>query len=211
VIDPRFVGWLAVSAVLIMTPGPDTALTIRNTLRGGSRAAAFTGFGVGLGSLIWASASVLGLAFVLQRSQLAFGIFKLVGAAYLVYLGITGLIASLRRNSAAGSPASNRTPQPMSSADAFRQGLVNNLLNPKAGAIFATLMPQFLTPQDGPIRFGLMMLAYDLMVIGWLSLYGYLLGRAARGRLGARVSDALERVSGVVLVGLGVRLALEKR
>jgi threonine/homoserine/homoserine lactone efflux protein len=88
---------------------------------------------------------------------------------------------------------------------------VGNLLNPKAGAIFATVMPQFIAPGDGPARFVLMLLAYECMLLGWLHVYGYLVSRAGQSRAGARVRRALEGVTGVILVGLGVRLALERR
>ena len=92
---------------------------------------------------------------------------------------------------------------------AFRQGLLNNVLNPKAGAIFATALPQFIRPSDPPLRLLLMMLAYEAILLSWLNLYGYLVSRAGQSRFGTRVRDILHGVTGVVLIALGVRLAWE--
>src|SRR5947209_4037115 len=133
--DARFAAYLAVAALLIVTPGPDTALVTRHALLAGRRAASFTILGIGTGSLIWALASVLGIAAQLEGSVVAFTIWKFVGAAYLVYLGLRSLLASLRRN----KPAAVLTPAAqvahLGERVAFRQGFLNNLLNPKAGAI----------------------------------------------------------------------------
>jgi len=94
---------------------------------------------------------------------------------------------------------------------AFRQGLLNNLFNPKAGAIFATTLPPFISPGDPPLRLVLMMLAYEAILLSWLNLYGYLVSRAGQSRFGTRVRDILQRVTGVVLIALGVRLAFEQK
>ena len=210
-VDARFAAYLAVSAILIVTPGPDTALVTRNALRSGRRAASLTTFGIGAGSLVWAVTSVLGVAVLLERSVVAFTLFKLAGAAYLGYLGLRSLVGSLRagRRPRPGTPIPDR--KVLSGRAALWQGLLGNLLNPKAGAIFATVMPQFMAPGDAPARFALMLLAYECILLGWLHVYGYLVSRAGQSRAGARVRQALEGVTGLVLVGLGARLALERR
>ena len=95
--DARFAAYLAVATVLIVTPGPDTALVIRNALRSGRRAAAFSALGIGVGSAVWAGASLLGIAVLLETSAVAFTVFKLAGAAYLGYLGLRTLFGSFRR------------------------------------------------------------------------------------------------------------------
>src|SRR5712692_742317 len=158
--DARFAAYLAVAALLIMTPGPDTALVTRNALLAGRRAASFTTLGIGAGSIIWALASVLGLAVLLEGSVVAFTVWKFIGAAYLGYLGLRSLIASFRGNKQATvtTPAPQETQ--LSKWVAFRQGLLNNLFNPKAGAIFATALPQFIRPGDAPLRLLLMLFAY---------------------------------------------------
>jgi len=191
-------------ALLIFTPGPDTALVIRNALGSGARAATATAFGVGLGSLAWAFASLLGVAVILETSAAAFTVLKLVGAAYLAYLGIRTL---LTRGHAAGS-SPKRT---LDDRTAFQQGVLGNVLNPKAAAIFVTVFPQFIEPGDSPLRLLLMLAAYEAILLPWLSLYGQVVSRAGRSRAGDRVRAWLNRVTGVVLIGLGVRLAFERR
>jgi RhtB (resistance to homoserine/threonine) family protein len=209
VIDARFVAWIAVAVVLIVTPGPDTALIIRNALRGGARSASLSAIGIGAGSSIWAGASMLGVAVLLESSDLAFTVLKYAGAAYLIYLGLRSLIGSFRGNGDAATISS--APQRRDTSNAFRQGLLNNLLNPKAGAIFVSVMPQFIQPHDSVVRLVLMVALYDAIVIAWLCMYGYVVSRAGRSRMGGRVRKSLERVTGTVMIGLGMRLAFERR
>lgn len=207
--DARFAAWIAVAVVLIITPGPDTALIIRNALRGGTRAASLSALGVGAGSAVWAVASVLGVAVLLQSSDLAFTVFKYAGATYLIYLGLRSLIGSFRH--AAGETAEPINSRGLGERAAFGQGLLNNLLNPKAGAIFVTAMPQFIEPHDSAIRIIAMVVCYELLVIAWLCMYGYAVSRAGSSSIGVRAGKALERVTGAVMIGLGARLALERR
>ncbi len=202
--DARFAAYIAVMALLILTPGPDTALVIRNALGSGARAATATAFGIGLGSLVWALASLLGIAVVLETSATAFTVVKLAGAAYLAYLGIRTLLAR-RRSAEAASTAR------LDDRTAFQQGVLGNLLNPKAAVIFVTLLPQFIEPGDSLLRLVLMLIAFEAMLLSWLSLYGKLISRAGRSRAGAHVREWLNRVTGIVLIGLGARLAFERR
>jgi RhtB (resistance to homoserine/threonine) family protein len=210
-LDGRFVAWIVVAFVLIVTPGPDTALIIRNALRGSARSASLSALGIGVGSSVWAAASILGVAVVLESSDLAFTVVKYAGAAYLVYLGLRSLIGSFRRHGddAASTPSS--AAQGRDRSNAFGQGLLNNLLNPKAGAIFVSVMPQFIEPHDSVVRLVLMVACYETIVVAWLCLYAYVVSRAGRSRMGGRLRKSLERVTGTVMVGLGVRLAFEQR
>jgi threonine/homoserine/homoserine lactone efflux protein len=209
--DGRFAAWIAVALVLIVTPGPDTALIIRNALRAGARPASMSGVGVGLGSAAWAAASVVGIAAVLESSDVAFTAFKLAGAAYLVYLGLRTLAGSFRPAPGDVPEMAPATPASMSASSAFLQGVLNNLLNPKAGAIFVTVMPQFIEPGDSATRLVLMVVCYDAIVIAWLCAYALVVSRAGRSSIGARARKGFERLTGTVMVGLGVRLALERR
>lgn len=209
--DARFAAYLAIAALLIVTPGPDMALVTRQALLGGRRVASFTALGIGAGSIIWGLASVLGIAALLEESAIAFTILKFVGAAYLFYLGLRSLVAGFRKNeqSAQTTPAPKETrPGELAS---FRLGLLNNLLNPKAGAIFVTVFPQFIHPGDSPLRLVLMMLAYEVILLSWLNLYGFLVSRAGQSRFGNRVRTILHGITGVVLIALGVRLVFEQR
>src|SRR5215471_17946863 len=124
--DARFGAFLVVATLLIITPGPDTILVTRHALQTGRRAAAFTTLGIGAGSIIWALASVLGIAALLEASTAAFTVWKFVGAAYLGYLGLRTLFASFRsdKHAALTTPAWPSTT--LSGWVAFRQGLLNN-------------------------------------------------------------------------------------
>lgn len=200
-VDGRFLAFVGVGALFIVTPGPDTVLTIRNALLYGAGGAARSTFGIALGSLAWAIASVAGVAIVLETSLVAFTALKLAGAGYLVYLGLRGLRASANDHDA-------RAPR---AGGPFAQGLASNLLNPKAAVFFVTVLPQFVIASDEPARFALMLAAYEALLVVWLVLYGVAVARAGRSRLGGRLRLWLRRASGVVLMALGVRLALERR
>lgn len=209
--DARFGTYLAVIALLIVTPGPDMALVTRNALLAGRRAASFTALGIATGSIFWGLMLVLGIATLLESSVVAFTICKYVGAAYLGYLGLRSLIASFRGEKHAKSVTDAPRVQVLGKRTAFKQGLLGNLLNPKAGAIFATILPQFIRPGDPPLRLVLMMFAFETFLLVWLNLYGYLVNRAGQSRFGTHTRKVMNRVTGVVLIALGLRLAWEQR
>ena len=138
------VAFVAVSAVVICTPGQDTALTIRNTLTGGRRSGVATAAGVAAGQAVWTVAASAGVVALLTASEPVFRTLKLVGAAYLVYLGAQSLWAAVRgrgkpRPYAAMGPGS---PGPRR-AERFGRVCLSNLGNPKMAVFFASLLPQF--------------------------------------------------------------------
>ncbi|MDP9320866.1 MAG: LysE family translocator [Chloroflexota bacterium] len=199
--DARLLAYLAVSTLLIVTPGPDTALVVRNALRSGPRAASLTALGVAAGSAVWAFASILGLAVILEASVVVFTLLKLAGA-YLCYLGLRSLL---------GRGAAHVTPAGTSHRAAFAQGALNNLLNPKAAVIFVAVMPQFIESGDPPARFALMLAGYEAIMLAWLNLYAIVVGRVGRTAAAARVRRVFDRAVGVVLIALGLRLVFEER
>ena len=192
--------FLAVSAIVVVTPGVDMALVTKNALLHGRRAARATTLGVNLGIFIWTLAAALGLAAVIAASAAAFTAIKLAGAVYLVYLGLRTLLGSDKP--AAAAPRGN----------AFRQGLASNLLNPKIAVFFTSLLPQFVDAQHAqPQDLLLLGVLFNCLGVVWLLTFASL---AAHGRDLLRrpaVKRTLDRVSGVALVGLGVRLAFERR
>jgi threonine/homoserine/homoserine lactone efflux protein len=200
------VAWVALSALLIATPGPDTALIIRNALAAGPRASTMSALGVAAGTLVWVTASAVGVGLLLERSSTAFTILKLAGAAYLCYLGLRSLLSPRDQTVtpvAGGLKLGDR--------GAWSQGLFSNLLNPKTGAFFVTVMPQFTIPGDPPIRLLLMVAAFEVMLLAWLIAYGHVVSRLGRSGLGTRVRQVMTRLTGLVLIGLGARLAFERR
>jgi len=203
-LDGRLLAWIALSALLIATPGPDTALIIRNALASGPRASTMSALGGGAGILAWAAAATFGVGVLLERSSTAFTILKLAGAAYLAYLGLRSLLSR-----SPADPDVARTT--LGDRSAWAQGLFSNLLNPKTGAFFVTVMPQFLVPGDPAIRLVLMVAAFEVMLLVWLIAYGHVVSRLGRSGLGSRVRQLMTRLTGVVLIGLGARLAFERR
>lgn len=206
-LDPRLAAWVALSALLIVTPGPDTALIIRNALAAGPRASTLSALGVAVGTLAWVAAATLGVGLLLESSSTAFTILKLAGAAYLGYLGVRSLLSKTPDDP---HPTAIRRTS-LGDRGAWSQGLLSNLLNPKTGAFFVTVMPQFTVPGDSPARLVLMVAAFEVMLLVWLIAYGHAVSRLGRSGLGTRVRRAMTRLTGVILIGLGARLAFERR
>jgi threonine/homoserine/homoserine lactone efflux protein len=201
----EFAVFLLVSALVIVTPGQDTALTIRNSLLGGRRAGLFTAAGVSSGQLVWAAATSLGLAAVLSASEPAFLALRLFGAAYLIYLGLHSLVAAFRRSAdAAPERAEHRRLQPRA---AYRQGVLSNLGNPKMAVFFTSLLPQFADSFAGLLGLGLV---FCCLTLGWLSAYAVAVARARDVLRRPAIRRSLDAVTGTVLVALGVRLAAER-
>jgi len=196
----QLAAFLGVSAVVIVTPGQDTALTIRNTLLGGRRAGVGTAIGVVGGQLAWALATSAGLAALLLASAPLFTAIRLAGAAYLVVLGAQALVAAVR-----GRAHEDRLPRRRSSA--VRQGLLSNLGNPKMAVFFTSLLPQFASSFAGMLSLGLLFAAVTL---SWLSLYALAVARASGLLRKTRVRRALDAVTGLALVALGLRVAAER-
>jgi threonine/homoserine/homoserine lactone efflux protein len=198
--------FFAVSAVVICTPGQDTALTIRSTLAGGRRSGIATAAGVALGQAVWTVAASAGVVALLSASEPAFRALKLAGAAYLVYLGAQSLHAAIVRR--AHSAAPGRLGRDLDPGRALRQGLLSNLGNPKMAVFFTSLLPQFATDGSFVVLF-LLGLLFCAMTFAWLTLYAAAVARAKR-LLGGRVRRALDAVTGVVLMALGLRLATDR-
>ncbi len=206
-VDGRLIAWVALSSLLIATPGPDTALIIRNALAAGPRASTLFAIGVAVGILAWALAATLGIGVLLERSSTAFTVLKLAGGAYLCYLGVRSLVTKSQDDPKVLPGA--RTG--LGDRNAWGKGLFSNLLNPKTGAFFVTVMPQFIVPGDPAIRIVLMVGAFEVMLLAWLIAYGHVVCRLGRSGLGSRARRAMTKVTGIVLIGLGARLAFERR
>jgi len=203
---------LGVFALVIVTPGPDTALTIRNTLVGGRTSGVATGLGVVSGQACWTLAASAGVAALIVASEPAFLALKLVGAAYLVYLGLQALAAAVLPSRTAMLPAERETGRGLDRRTAYRQGLLSDLGNPKAAAFFTSLLPQFAPSGGGAfwtmLALGALMCA---MTLAWLTLYATAVARAGDVLRRPRIRRTIEGITGFALVALGVRLASEQR
>ena len=199
--------YLAVIAVLTITPGPDMLLALRNGIRGGTEAAWTTGLGCSAGIAIHAALAVLGLSAILAASAEAFTVVKIAGAAYLVFLGIQAIRSSFEPGGLGGDPA-----RPAPEGSAFRQGFVTNLLNPKMPLLFLTLLPQFVA--DGEPRVATTAVLAAIFLGGavlWWRAFSLAIGPLGRFLSRPRVVAWFDRGTGALLVGLGVRVALERR
>jgi threonine/homoserine/homoserine lactone efflux protein len=204
--------FLALATVVIVTPGQDTALTIRNALAAGRAGGVATALGVAGGQAVWTLATSAGLAALLVASEPAFLALRLVGAAYLVYLGAQALWTAIRGVAHVRTgPIGTRTAGPRPVV-AFRQGLVSNLGNPKMAVFFTSLLPQF-APTGEASFLGLLALGlvFSTMTLVWLSGYALAVAKASDVLRRPLVRRVLDAVTGAVLVALGLRLATERR
>jgi threonine/homoserine/homoserine lactone efflux protein len=204
--DPLlFVG---IAALLTITPGADMAMVSRSVLIGGRREAFATTLGILAGCLVWAIVSAAGVAAVLAASKTAYDALRLVGAAYLVWLGVQSLLAARRgdyRDAGEGRPGAGRS-------SAFRQGLLTNLFNPKIAIFYSTFLPQFIGPGDPALLLSILLAGVHIgFGLIWLTGYAWLLDRAVTAFKSSRVRRALDALTGTVLVALGLRLAAERR
>jgi threonine/homoserine/homoserine lactone efflux protein len=204
-----FLAFLGVSLLVIVTPGQDTALTIRNTLSGGRRSGVFTAVGVSGGQAVWTLAAVVGLTAILVASEPAFTALKLAGSAYLVWLGLQGLAGAFRRRGAVRAASGEGSAKPVTARLAFRQGLLSNLGNPKMAVFFTSLLPQF-GGTSFLALFGLG-LVFCFLTLVWLSCYAVAVAKAGHVLRRPAIRRALDAVTGVVLIALGLRLATERR
>jgi len=198
----ELLAFLGVAVVVIVTPGQDTALTVRNTLAGGRAGGTRTAAGVVSGQAVWALAASAGVAALLVASEPAFVALKLAGAAYLAYLGGHALLAAVRRR-----PQEWHEPR-AHGGNELRQGLLSNLGNPKMAVFFSSLLPQFADSFAGLLALGLLFCA---LTLAWLSAYALAVARAGDVLRRPRVRRAIDAVTGTALLALGVRLAVSDR
>jgi threonine/homoserine/homoserine lactone efflux protein len=209
----QLVGFLGVSLLVIAVPGPDTALTIRNTLAGGRGAGVFTALGVATGQAAWTLATCTGLAALLLASEPAFLALKLVGAGYLVLLGAQALLGALSsafgrsRAGAIAAPSRRRIDRRV----ALRQGVVSNLGNPKMAVFFTSLLPQF-APGSGTSFSALLLLGlvFCSLTLAWLAAYAMAVAKAGDYLRRSGIRRAIQGLTGAVLIALGLRIATER-
>jgi|SRR5579872_3327134 len=203
--------FLGISVLVIVTPGPDTATTVRNALLGGRRGGVLTALGVATGQAIWSLATSVGVVALLVASEPVFEAVKLAGAGYLVYLGIQALRAAATPSGTLTSVAAGGLPR-LAPRAAFRQGLISDLGNPKMAVFFSSLLPQFAPGGDtmfaGLVALGLIFCG---LTFAWLAAYAWLIARAGDALRRPAIRRVLEGVTGTVLIALGVRLAAEHR
>jgi threonine/homoserine/homoserine lactone efflux protein len=193
------VSFLGVAVLVSLLPGPATALVVRSAAVRGRRAAMLTVLGNSTGILFWALASVLGISALVAASETAFVTLKVVGAGVLVYLGVQAL---------RGAKAVNEE-EPGFGRSSYVSGLVTSGANPKLAVFFIALLPQFV-PHGAPVLPWTLAMAAILICVDlvYFSALAWAVTRAKRALVGSR---RIERITGAVMVALGLRVALESR
>lgn len=201
------IAFVAAALVVLVIPGPGVLYIVARSLSQGQRAGLVSVLGLSTGALVHVAAATVGLSAILLTSSSAFGVVKVLGAGYLIYLGIRALLA---RGSTTGAEAS----APRSLNRLFTDGVVVSVLNPKIAVFFLAFLPQFVEPSRGPVPqqillLGLLYVGLALVTDG---MYAFLAGRLRRWLGGGVIQGPLPRyASGVVYIGLGVGTALADR
>ncbi|MFJ8960878.1 LysE family translocator [Lentzea sp. NPDC102401] len=191
-----------VALLTVVTPGLETLLVLRTALLVGRRAAMAVVVGSTLGCLVWATAGLVGLTALLQASELAYDIVRWLGAGYLIYLGVKALWNSRR-------PVEIDEPAPVPSVRAaIRVGLLTNLLNPKPGVFYISLLPQFL-PVGQPAWGGVLVAIHLGLGLVWFPILITVAGRARAFLLRQRL--LLDRLSASALIAFGLKTAADAR
>ena len=204
-----FAPFLLISVLLILIPGPDTAIVTKHALLAGKRGGVFAAVGVATGLAIWTLAAAVGLAAVLRASAVAFLVLKIAGAIYLVWIGIQLLRA---RSAVVSAEQDARVAGRRVAKKALRQGLLSDLSNPKIAIFFTSFLPQFVHgDRHGFASLLLLGAIFCVITLLWLVIYGLLVGHGTTVLRRPGVRRALDRFTGVVLVAFGIRLAFEHR
>lgn len=218
-IDSRLIAFAGLAFVLVLTPGANVMLVIRSTLGGGPRAGIAAALGIALGHFVHASASALGLSLLLRTSDVAFAVMRCAGAAYLAYLGIRSLMAAWRGRGRTYDVVVSEEAAVHGTAIAPRRsrrflldGFLCNVLNPKVALFYLALLPQFIAPGEPVLGRSLLLAGvHGLISVSWQTALSLALGRIRPLLARPVVYRTLEALTGSLLVGFGVRLALATR
>jgi threonine/homoserine/homoserine lactone efflux protein len=195
------------SIALILAPGPDSLYVLARGLGQGRRAGIIAALGSSSGLLAHTTLAALGLAVLLQTSEIAYTVVRVGGALYLIYLGVRALLS--RERFAVGATASQSSPHRM-----YLQGLLTNVLNPKVALFFIAFLPQFVDPHTPSFALSMLTLGliFALLTVCYLTLVGTLSGALGGTLLSRpRVAGAIRWISGCVFIGLGLRLLITER
>ena len=203
----NYLFYVIMCILLIILPGPDTAIVTKNTLIVSKSAGIKTMIGTLCALMIHTSAAVFGLSAIIVKSAWAFSIIKYIGAIYLVYLGVKTLIAMRKRKAAVVEVVSD---SPKHQHSTFIQGFLTNLLNPKVAVFFLTFLPQFIDSKaETLLPFIIMGLTYTALTAIWFVFYIFLLHQIRLFMNQPQTQKAMEGITGAVLIGFGVKLAFE--
>ena len=205
---PSLLAFCLAATLLTITPGLDTAMVLRSAVAGGPRQAIATAIGIGLGCLAWGAAVALGLGIVLTASTLAYTVLKWAGAVYLLWLGVNLLFRP--RNGMTDEMADPAVP--VSRSGAMRRGFLTNMLNPKIGVFYVTFLPQFVPASTNVALFSFALACIHVTLgTAWFAVLIAATAPLNRQLRRPAVVRMLDRITGGVFIGFGVKLALSSR
>ena len=206
-----FVSFTLASVLIVLLPGPDSLVVVRGLVRGGRRGGATTAAGVLCGLVVWVAATALGLSALLRASEIGYDGLKIAGACYLVYIGIRSLL-SVRRPPAEIASESDgpMAPAPIPGGSGFTAGVVTDLLNPKVGVFFVSFLPAFV-PDGSSVGWTTFALGAWFIVLTAAYFLGLIAvsGTVSAWMRSPRIRRRLDALTGVVILGFGIRLATE--
>ncbi len=210
--DPNILQWLTlivVFALAVISPGPDFVVSVRNSILYSRRAGVLTAFGFALGTMVHATYTMLGIAALIAQSVLLFSLLKWAGAAYLLYIGYHAL-----RSKGVGQEALDEATKipvaqvrKMTDFQAFRSGLLTNLLNPKATLFFLAIFSQIIAPGTPDLWKAVYALTCGVMTALWFSIVALVLTHGPLRAMFVRAAKWIDRTCGALLIGLGLKVA----
>jgi RhtB (resistance to homoserine/threonine) family protein len=195
-----------IGVLAVVSPGPDFLIVTRNSLLYSRRVGLATAFGIAVGNVWWVAASILGISLVISRTVLLFTTIKWLGALYLIYLGVRALCSRKKPQTAHDEPT-RRNAKDITTLSAFRIGLLTNVLNPKCGMFFVSFFSIIITPKTPALLQYAYGLEIMLIAVCWFSLLATVLSVDKIKGVFERFSVWLDRVTGVILITVGVRVA----
>jgi RhtB (resistance to homoserine/threonine) family protein len=201
--------FLIAITILTLTPGLDTALVVRNTTRGGEKDGFITNLGICFGLFFHATLSAVGISLILSQSPQLFHTVKIIGALYILYLGVQGLRQSFLAST--NNPKKVVSHGQFNAMRSFREGLLSNTLNPKTAIFYLAFLPQFINPEYSAFMQSLLMAAIHFVIaLCWQAFISRMIVTAKKRFDGGKTQLLMERLTGVVLIGLAIKLLLEK-
>lgn len=204
--------WTYIIAItlLTLTPGVDTMLVIRNTTRGGVRDGMLSSLGICMGLFVHAAVSAVGISVLLLQSAWAFRMLKLAGAAYLVWLGFVSLRSAARNGAISADCMGNAMASSFSARRSLTEGLLSNVLNPKAVVFYMAFLPQFIDPAGSALVQSLCLAGIHFVIaMIWQGIVASLVDRAKILFVRQAVRRSFDGLTGVVMMAFGIKLVLD--
>lgn len=203
--------YISIAAMMVIIPGADTMLLVKNTLSYGPKAGRYTVLGMAMGLSFWTLIAILGLSVVIAKSVILFSTIKYLGAAYLIYLGIKSFFAKSIFSLEEIQEQANTPGKPTNrhNKDSLMQALLSNILNPKTVLVYITIMPQFINLNEN-VNQQLIVLALILtfLAVGWFLILVYLIDYAKKWLKNTKFQKAFQKSTGVILVGFGIKTGI---